>query len=147
MTEHISLESNDWISPYWIMILAICVLVDVSKYLDILTSEFSAILEHLPFLAGCMLILRLLLPLRTLESGYDIHDFCCCHLRWKWKRNLTEVTSHDETGSALQKKNCPWRLTKGGRARGPDGTCRDHWWSQLGEKCISHASSLCWEPR
>ena len=26
--------------------------------------------------------------------------------RWKWKWNLTEGTSHDETGSALQKKNC-----------------------------------------
>ena len=27
-----------------------------------------------------------------------------CSLLWKWKWNLTEVTSHDETGSALQKK-------------------------------------------
>ena len=35
--------------PYWTMIWAICALVDVSKYLDILILEFSIILEHLPF--------------------------------------------------------------------------------------------------
>ena len=35
--------------PYWTMMLASCVLVDVSKYLDILTSEFSFTMEHLPF--------------------------------------------------------------------------------------------------
>ena len=68
-------------------------------------------------------------------------------------RNLTEVSSHDETGSALKKKNCLITLqhgplsargelqshplavqaqacgsfTKGGWAGGPDGTYRDHW--------------------
>ena len=37
--------------PYWTMIWAICVLVDVSKCLDILTWDFFLIiLEHLPFL-------------------------------------------------------------------------------------------------
>ena len=35
--------------PYWTMILAICALVDVSKYLDILTLEFIITLMHLPF--------------------------------------------------------------------------------------------------
>ena len=34
---------------YWTMILAICVSVDVSKYLDILTLEFSIMSVHLPF--------------------------------------------------------------------------------------------------
>ena len=34
------------------MILAICVLVDVSKCLDIPILEFSTICEHLPFLLG-----------------------------------------------------------------------------------------------
>ena len=36
--------------PYWTMILAICALVDVSKYLDILTFEIELTLMHLPFL-------------------------------------------------------------------------------------------------
>ena len=35
--------------PCWTMILAICVVVDVSRCLIILTLEFSIILEHLPF--------------------------------------------------------------------------------------------------
>ena len=35
--------------PYWTMKLAICASVDVSKYLDILTLEFSITLMHLPF--------------------------------------------------------------------------------------------------
>ena len=35
--------------PCWTMILAICLLVDVSKYLDILTSEFITVMVHLPF--------------------------------------------------------------------------------------------------
>ena len=38
--------------PYWTMILSICVVVDVSKYLDILTLEFTIICEHLPLLLG-----------------------------------------------------------------------------------------------
>ena len=49
----------------WTMILTICVLADVSKYLDILTLEFSIILEHLPFLLGYKPILRLLLVHRN----------------------------------------------------------------------------------
>ena len=35
--------------PYWTMFLAICVVVDVCKSLDIPILEFSIILEHLPF--------------------------------------------------------------------------------------------------
>ena len=38
--------------PYWTMVQAVCVLVGVSKYLDILIVEFSIILEHLPFYLG-----------------------------------------------------------------------------------------------
>ena len=51
--------------PYWTVILAICVVVDESKCLDIPILEFSTILEHLPFLPGCKLILRLLLVHRN----------------------------------------------------------------------------------
>ena len=35
--------------PYWTMILAICVVVDESKCLDIPIWEFSIFLKHLPF--------------------------------------------------------------------------------------------------
>ena len=52
--------------PYWTMVLAICVLVDVPKYLDILTSEFLTTMGHLPFRLGCERMLRLLLVLRIL---------------------------------------------------------------------------------
>ena len=52
--------------PYWTMILAICVVVDESKCLDIPMLEFSIILEHLPFLPGYKQILRPLLVLNTL---------------------------------------------------------------------------------
>ena len=52
--------------PYWTMILAICVVVDESKCLDIPILEFSIILEHLPFLPGYKQILRQLLVLHTL---------------------------------------------------------------------------------
>ena len=47
--------------PYWTIILAICVVVDESKCLDTPTLEFLITLEHLPFLLGYKLILRLLL--------------------------------------------------------------------------------------
>ena len=52
--------------PYWTMILAICVVVDESKYLDIPILELSVILEHLPCLPGYKQTLRQLLVLRTL---------------------------------------------------------------------------------
>ena len=35
--------------PYWTVTLAICVFVDVPKYLDIPTLEFSITMVHLPF--------------------------------------------------------------------------------------------------
>ena len=54
--------------PYWTMILAICVLIDVSKYLGILTLEFWTMMVHLPFRPGCKLKLRQLLVLNTLEA-------------------------------------------------------------------------------
>ena len=38
--------------PYWTMILAICVVVDESKCLDIPIWELSIIFEHFPFLPG-----------------------------------------------------------------------------------------------
>ena len=47
--------------PYWTMILAICVVVDESKCLDISILEFSIISEHLPFSLGYKPILHLLL--------------------------------------------------------------------------------------
>ena len=50
--------------PCWTMILAISVSVDVSKYLDILTLEFSITMEHLPLWPGYKRILHLLLVLR-----------------------------------------------------------------------------------
>ena len=52
--------------PCWTMILAVCVVVDESECLDIPILEFTTILEHLPFLLECKLILRQLLVLRNL---------------------------------------------------------------------------------
>ena len=56
-----SLQEEQLGLPYWTMILAICVVVDESKCLDIPILELSIICEHLPFLLGSKLILRLLL--------------------------------------------------------------------------------------
>ena len=53
--------------PRWTMILAICALVDVSKYLGILTLEFSITLVHLPFWPASKWILHQLLDLNILE--------------------------------------------------------------------------------
>ena len=63
-TDFIQEEQPDL--PYWTMIRAICALVDVSQYLDILTSEFCTMMVHHPFWLGCKRILRLLLVLRIL---------------------------------------------------------------------------------
>ena len=52
--------------PYWTMILAICVVVDESKCLDIPILEFSITFDLLPFLLGYKQILRQPLVLRTL---------------------------------------------------------------------------------
>ena len=51
--------------PYWIMVLAICVVVDESICLDIPNRESKIICEHLPFLLEYKLILRLLLVHRN----------------------------------------------------------------------------------
>ena len=66
---------------YWTMNLAICVVVDESKCLDIPILESSIILEHLPFLPGISRYCVRCLSIETWQSGDDIHDFCCCHLR------------------------------------------------------------------
>ena len=50
----------------WTMVLATCASVDVSKYLDIPTLEFSKTSVHPPFWHACEVILRLLLVLRIL---------------------------------------------------------------------------------
>ena len=52
--------------PYWTMILAICVVVDESKCLDIPIWELSIICEHLPSLLGYKQTLRQLLVLSNL---------------------------------------------------------------------------------
>ena len=53
--------------PYWTMILAICVVVDESKCLDIPSlGIFNKFVKHLPFLPGYKQILRQLLFLRNL---------------------------------------------------------------------------------
>ena len=53
--------------PYWTMILAICALVDVSKYPGVLTLEFEITLMHLPFWPAYKRILHQLLDLNILE--------------------------------------------------------------------------------
>ena len=68
--------------PYWTMLFAICVVVDESKCLDTPILEFSIICEHLPFSLGYKLILRVgCLSIATRQSGDNIHDLGCCHLR------------------------------------------------------------------
>ena len=66
--------------PYLIMISVICVLEDVSIRLDILTSEFSAILEHLPVLSGYMQILHQVLVFTICNFCNYNHDFRHSHL-------------------------------------------------------------------
>ena len=67
--------------PYWTMILAICFVVDESKCLDIPIWECSIVLEHLPFFTwGITRYCISCLTYAPWKSGYDIHDFCCCHL-------------------------------------------------------------------
>ena len=68
--------------PHWTMILAICVVVDESKCPDTPIWEFSIIWEHPPFLPGYKQILRhSCLSCAPWQSGYDIQDCCCRHLR------------------------------------------------------------------
>ena len=69
MTIQIAFKRNDWVfhTGPWFRPF-ICVVVDESKCLDIPIWEFSTICEHLPFLLGYKLILRLLLIHRNLVS-------------------------------------------------------------------------------
>ena len=53
---------------HWTMILAICVVIDVSKYLDILTLEFLITLVHLPYSPGLQQMLHLRLVQRKLVA-------------------------------------------------------------------------------
>ena len=65
-----------------------CVLVDVSKYLDILTLGSSKKMVHLPFWSGCGQILRLFFCLAH-SGNLDITSitFCNRHL-WSWWSSL-----------------------------------------------------------
>ena len=67
--------------PYCTMIWAICVVVDESKCLDTPILEFSIICEHLPFYLGVSRYCVCCLSIATWQSGDDIHDLSCCHLR------------------------------------------------------------------
>ena len=63
--------------PYWTMILAICVVVDESKCLDIPIWEFSIIWSILHFYLSVSRYCVCCLSIATWQSGYDIHDLCC----------------------------------------------------------------------
>ena len=66
------------------MIWAICVVEDVSIYLDILTRETLIILERLSFLLGCRQILHSAAwPAHPGSLDMISHDFCCSHV-WCW---------------------------------------------------------------
>ena len=61
--------------PYWTMFLAICVVVDESKCLDIPIWEFSIIVKHLPFYLGISRYCVRCLSYAPWQSGNDIHGF------------------------------------------------------------------------
>ena len=69
--------------PHWTMIWAICVLVDVSKYLDILTGFFQQFVSILHFNLGISWYCVCCLSIATWQSGDDIHDVGGGHL-WCW---------------------------------------------------------------
>ena len=78
--------------PYWTMIWAICASVDVCKYLDILTLEFSVILEHLPFLPEYKRILHQLHVLNILEAViviWDTDDPCSVNTAYEPESSFT----------------------------------------------------------
>ena len=84
MTTQIPLKEDNWLGlRYWTMILAICVVVNESKWLDTLILEFSIIWEH-PFNPGNNRYCVSCLSIATWQSGDDIHDLGGCHLRcWR----------------------------------------------------------------
>ena len=67
--------------PYWTMILAIRVVVDESKCLDIpifgISNNFGA---SSFFYLGISRYCVCCLSCAPWQSGHDIHDFCCRHL-------------------------------------------------------------------
>ena len=67
--------------PYWTMILANCVVVDDSKCLDIPIWEFSIIFGTSSIFTwvSCRYCVCCL-SIASWQSGYDVHDSCCCHL-------------------------------------------------------------------
>ena len=71
--------------PQWTMILAICALVDVSTYLDILTLDFfnnvDASLHVDLSVSGYFFCC---LSWTSWKPWYNVHDFCGCHLRCWW---------------------------------------------------------------
>ena len=95
--------------PHWIMMLAICVLVDVSKYLDILTLEFLIMLMHLPFYLGLSgYFISCLsweqpgsLDIISMTLAAVIWDArpCLCHFWywcsssefWRWQRSINDA--------------------------------------------------------
>ena len=79
--------------PWWTMIIAMCFLLEVSKYLDILTSEFSTMMVHLPFWPGCKLVLRLLLVLSQCHLGVqlDLLYFWNCDSKSEFLRGQTSI--------------------------------------------------------
>ena len=77
--------------PYFTMILAICVVVDESKCLDIPILEFSIISEHLPFLPGCQQILRLLC---IVLQCYPQNNIVCIHMYDECKKSIDSGVCH-----------------------------------------------------
>ena len=64
--------------------LATCVVVDESKCLDIPIWDFSIFCDLLPFYLGRSRYCVCCLSTATWQSGDNIHDFCCGHLRCWW---------------------------------------------------------------
>ena len=62
----------------------LCVSVDVSKYLDFLTLGIFNNCGASSILLGISRYCIRCLSCAPWQTGYDIHDFCCCHLRCWW---------------------------------------------------------------
>ena len=83
MTVQISLKRNDW-SSILDHDFGHCVVVDESKCLDIPIWDFQQFGCILHFYLGINWYCVCCLSIATRQSGDDIHDFCCCHLRCWW---------------------------------------------------------------
>ena len=83
------------------MILAICVVVDESKCLDIPILEFSIICVHLPFSLGYKLILRLLVcPVHP--GSLDLMSITLAAVICDADDPCSANTAHDPQSSWLQ---------------------------------------------